>query len=148
MTTETILIIGGTSDISLALARRYAALGHHLILTARDAAKLDADIADAWVRGAASARAVAFDLLQTDQYNSFIDSLGVLPDTVVCMAGIMSDQQAAQRDGALAEPVAEVTVASNLMEMFANMVAANDLVFRRGTDSPTVRIDGMTMAGG
>jgi PmbA protein len=52
------------------------------------------------------------------------------------------------RDGALAEPVAEVTVASNLMEMFANMVAASDLVFRRGTDSPTVRIDGMTMAGG
>jgi PmbA protein len=52
------------------------------------------------------------------------------------------------RDGALAEPVAEVTVASNLIEMFANMVAASDLVFRRGTDSPTVRIDGMTMAGG
>jgi PmbA protein len=52
------------------------------------------------------------------------------------------------RDGALAEPVAEVTVAGNLLEMFANMVAASDLVFRRGTDSPTVRIDGMTMAGG
>jgi PmbA protein len=52
------------------------------------------------------------------------------------------------RDGALAEPVAEVTVAGNLMEMFANMVAASDLRFRRGTDSPTVRIDGMTMAGG
>ncbi len=51
------------------------------------------------------------------------------------------------RDGALAEPVAEVTVAGNLPEMFANMVAASDLVFRRGTDSPTVRIDGMTMAG-
>jgi PmbA protein len=51
------------------------------------------------------------------------------------------------RDGALAEPVAEVTVAGNLIEMFANMVAASDLVFRRGTDSPTVRIDGMTMAG-
>ena len=52
------------------------------------------------------------------------------------------------RDGALAEPVAEVTVAGNLLEMFANMTAASDLVFRRGTDSPTVRIDGMTMAGG
>jgi PmbA protein len=52
------------------------------------------------------------------------------------------------RDGVLAEPVAEVTVAGNLIEMFANMVAASDLVFRRGTDSPTVRIDGMTMAGG
>ncbi|HEX3576519.1 MAG TPA: TldD/PmbA family protein [Rhodopila sp.] len=52
------------------------------------------------------------------------------------------------RDGALAEPVAEVTVAGNLLEMFAAMVPASDLVFRRGTDSPTVRIDGMTMAGG
>jgi PmbA protein len=52
------------------------------------------------------------------------------------------------RDGALAEPVAEITVAGNLLEMFANMVAASDLTFRRGTDSPTVRIDGLTMAGG
>jgi PmbA protein len=51
------------------------------------------------------------------------------------------------RDGALAEPVAEVTVAGNLLGMFAAMVPASDLVFRRGTDSPTVRIDGMTMAG-
>ena len=51
------------------------------------------------------------------------------------------------RDGALAEPVAEVTVAGNLIEMFAHLTAASDLVFRRGTDSPTVRIDGMTMAG-
>ncbi len=52
------------------------------------------------------------------------------------------------RDGALAEPVAEVTVAGNLLQMFGAMVAASDLVFRRGTNSPTVRIDGMTMAGG
>ncbi|PPQ35978.1 modulator protein [Rhodopila globiformis] len=51
------------------------------------------------------------------------------------------------RDGALAEPVAEVTVAGNLMDMFANLTPASDLRFRRGTDSPTVRIDGMTMAG-
>ena len=51
------------------------------------------------------------------------------------------------RGGALAEPVAEITIAGNLREMFASMVPANDLVFRRGTDSPTVRIDGLTMAG-
>jgi PmbA protein len=51
------------------------------------------------------------------------------------------------RDGALAEPVAELTIAGTLSEMFAALVPANDLVFRRGTDSPTVRVDGMTMAG-
>jgi PmbA protein len=51
------------------------------------------------------------------------------------------------RDGVLAEPVAELTVAGNLVEMFANLRPACDLRFRRGTDAPTVRIDGMTVAG-
>ena len=51
------------------------------------------------------------------------------------------------RDGAIAEPVAEITIAGNLLDMFQHMIPANDLVFRRGTDAPTVRIDGMTLAG-
>jgi PmbA protein len=51
------------------------------------------------------------------------------------------------RDGAIAEPVAEITIAGNLIDMFANLTPANDLRFRRGTDSPTVRVEGMTMAG-
>ncbi len=51
------------------------------------------------------------------------------------------------RDGALAEPVAEITVAGNLIAMLAELTPANDLVFRRGTDAPTIRIDGMTVAG-
>lgn len=51
------------------------------------------------------------------------------------------------RDGQLAEPVAEITIAGNLMDMFAHLTPANDLRFRRGTDAPTVRVDGLTLAG-
>ena len=51
------------------------------------------------------------------------------------------------RNGALAEPIAELTVAGNLLEMFAHLQPANDLVFRRGADAPTIRIDGMMIAG-
>ena len=51
------------------------------------------------------------------------------------------------RDGKLAEPVSEITIASNLKEMFLNLTPANDLVFRRAIDVPTLRIDGMTIAG-
>ena len=51
------------------------------------------------------------------------------------------------RDGAIAEPVAEITIAGNLKEMFPNMTPANDLRFRRGTDAPTVRVEGLTIAG-
>ncbi len=52
------------------------------------------------------------------------------------------------RDGVLAEAVSGFTIAGNLTDIFARMVPANDLRFRRGTDSPTVRVDGMTVAGG
>jgi PmbA protein len=51
------------------------------------------------------------------------------------------------RNGELAEPVSEITVAGRLQDMFARLAPANDLRFRRGTDAPTVRIDGMTVAG-
>jgi PmbA protein len=51
------------------------------------------------------------------------------------------------RNGALAEPVAEITIAGNLKTMFAALVPASDLQFRRAVDAPTVRIDGMTLAG-
>jgi len=51
------------------------------------------------------------------------------------------------RDGALAEPVAEITIAGNLKDMFLNLTAADDLEFRRAMDVPTLRIDGMTVAG-
>ena len=49
--------------------------------------------------------------------------------------------------GALAYPVSEITVSGNLLDMFAALTPADDLDFRYGTDSPTVRIDGMTVAG-
>jgi PmbA protein len=51
------------------------------------------------------------------------------------------------RGGQLAEAVSEITIAGNLKQMFLAMVAADDLVFRRGSDAPTIRVDGMTLAG-
>ena len=50
--------------------------------------------------------------------------------------------------GKITFPVTEMTVAGNLKDMYRNLRPANDLVFRYGTNSPTVRIDGMTVAGG
>ena len=50
-------------------------------------------------------------------------------------------------NGAIAYPVSELTIAGNLKDMFLGLTAADDLSFRYGVDSPTVRIDGMTVAG-
>jgi PmbA protein len=50
-------------------------------------------------------------------------------------------------NGAMTYPVSEMTIAGNLKDMFLQMTAASDLTFRTGIDSPTIRIDGMTVAG-
>lgn len=49
--------------------------------------------------------------------------------------------------GQITFPVDQMTIAGNLKEMFLHMTPANDLTFRYGTDSPTVRLDGMSIAG-
>ncbi|HQV03264.1 MULTISPECIES: TldD/PmbA family protein [unclassified Novosphingobium] len=49
--------------------------------------------------------------------------------------------------GEIAGPVAEFTVAGNLIDMFARMSVANDLEWHRTINVPTLRIDGMTIAG-
>ena len=51
-------------------------------------------------------------------------------------------------NGQLTHAVEEVTVAGNLAEMLRNVTAiGNDLVFRSAIAAPTLRIDGMTIAG-
>jgi len=50
-------------------------------------------------------------------------------------------------NGELAGPVAEFTVAGNLIAMFSALRAANDLEWYRNVNVPTIRIDGMTVAG-
>jgi PmbA protein len=43
--------------------------------------------------------------------------------------------------------VSEVTIAGHLSDIFASLAPANDLVFRYGTNAPTLRVEGMTVAG-
>lgn len=51
-------------------------------------------------------------------------------------------------DGKLGPPVAEVTIAGNLKDMFLNMTAADDLAFRYAVNTPTLLVEGMIVAGG
>lgn len=50
-------------------------------------------------------------------------------------------------NGEIAYPVSEVTIAGNLRDMYANLIAANDLVFRTSTNTPTLMVPNMTIAG-
>ena len=50
-------------------------------------------------------------------------------------------------NGEIKRAVSEVTIAGNLLDMFAQLRVANDLEFRYTANVPTIRIDGMTLAG-
>jgi PmbA protein len=50
-------------------------------------------------------------------------------------------------NGELTYAVSEVTIAGTLLEMFKSLEPANDLAFRYGTNAPTVRVEGLTVAG-
>jgi PmbA protein len=50
------------------------------------------------------------------------------------------------RGGEIAEPVAEITIAANLIDMFRTLEPASDLEFRRGIDAPTTLVPEMTVA--
>lgn len=50
-------------------------------------------------------------------------------------------------NGELAYPVSEVTIAGHLIDIFKSLIPANDLVFRYGINAPTIRIEGLTIAG-
>ena len=49
--------------------------------------------------------------------------------------------------GELTYPVSEITIAGHLDDIFRTLAPANDLVFRYGINAPTVRIEGLTVAG-
>jgi PmbA protein len=49
-------------------------------------------------------------------------------------------------NGEIAGPVAEITIASNLKDMFLTLEPGSDLRFRRGVDAPTVLVPEMTVA--
>jgi PmbA protein len=49
------------------------------------------------------------------------------------------------RGGEIAEPVSEITIAANLVDMFATLEPGSDLEFRRGVDAPTILVPEMTV---
>ena len=50
-------------------------------------------------------------------------------------------------NGEITSPVAEITIAGNLIDMYRRLTPANDLEFRRSMNVPTLRVEGMMDAG-
>lgn len=99
-----VLILGARSDIGLACAHAFAAIGHPVQLAARGVSRLEADRADIALRHRVSATCHEFDALAPDPA-AFVGSLPVLPGVAVIAVGLMGEQAANERDTSLAAQV-------------------------------------------
>jgi short-subunit dehydrogenase len=100
-----VLILGATSDMARAIAHAYAAEGRRLVLTARDAGALLADIADLRIRYGVEVQTVTFDILDANAHATLFHALSEFPETVVCAIGFMGEQPVAQTNAAHAEAI-------------------------------------------
>ena len=95
---RTALLIGATSDIGRAIARRLVADGWTLQLTARDGTRLERVAEDLQARSGTAIVQHRCDVLREDHGVALLDALDPLPQLAICVVGLLGDQTASQRD--------------------------------------------------
>jgi short-subunit dehydrogenase len=124
-----ILIVGATSAIALAAARRWAAAGAALFLVARNEARLAQAKGDLEARGAGRVDVHALDVDRLDQQGAMLEAaaaaLGRI-EVALIAAGTLPDQKACERDPALAARALATNAVSliHLLTLLANRMEA------------------------
>lgn len=102
MTDKAVLVLGGRSDIGLAIAHAFAAKGYAVQLAARNAEGLAVQRNDIALRHDVPVSLHEFDVLNPDGFGAFLDGLPELPQVAVCAIGAMGDQATSEADPAAA----------------------------------------------
>ena len=95
---KNILILGATSDMAQAIAKKYASEGWNLTLAARNPELLNPIASDLQVRANIDVAALEFDAEDFYSHQEFYDELDPKPDAVICVFGYMGDQMTARTD--------------------------------------------------
>ena len=99
---QSVLLLGGSSEIGLAITRRLVGRrAKTVILAGRDPEALKPAADDLRAAGAETVDVVAFDALATDGHDAFVDDVFARHgdiDLVLVAFGILGDQEEAERD--------------------------------------------------
>src|SRR5688572_16628554 len=93
-----VLILGATSDLATALAAQFAMREYTVTLAGRDLDKLSVIGSDIHIRYSVPVNILRFDALDFKSHQEFYHSIKHKPDVVICVFGLLGDQQIAQND--------------------------------------------------
>lgn len=95
---EHVLILGGTSDVAVALAGKFAKEGYSVSLAGRNLEQLNVISADLHIRYNTYVDFYFFDALDFDSHARFYHELKIKPDIAVCVFGLLGEQTSAQQN--------------------------------------------------
>lgn len=98
MTPRNVLILGATSDMAAAIARKFADEKYALTLAARNRELLDRLASDIRIKYGVPVESVLFDAMNFESHPEFYERLSLRPDIVICVFGLLGDQREAQTD--------------------------------------------------
>lgn len=127
----TALILGATSDIGVAIAKKFAAEKFDVILAARKPEQLKPLESDIQIRYGVKCSSHAFDALRYDTHFGFFDSLQPKPEVSICVFGVLSDEILAFDDWKLTEQMINTNYTGAVSIL--NVIAKQYISQKKGT---------------
>src|SRR5215213_554319 len=122
----TALILGATSDMAIAIARKFASHGYNIQLAARNTAPLQALMSDINIRYNVQCTVHSFDALNYASHRAFIEQLNPKPDVTICVFGYLGDAVKARTEWQETERILHTnyTGAVSILDRMADHYAA------------------------
>lgn len=119
---STVLILGASSDIAVAIAKKFAATGSNVQLAARNIQRLEPLRSDISIRHNVTVTTHEFDALSFQSHQAFFDQLPIKPDITVCVFGYMGDNNTARKNWAESEKIisSNYTGAVSILNIISN----------------------------
>src|SRR5882757_1575970 len=124
----TVLILGASSDMAVAIAKKFAAEKYDIQLAARNSVRLQPLRSDLAIRYDITATLHEFDAERMESHEPFFASLTTRPDIAICVFGYLGDQKLAETDWKECQRIIQVnyTGAVSILNIIANAFAARN----------------------
>ncbi|HVW59931.1 MAG TPA: SDR family oxidoreductase [Puia sp.] len=121
----TVLILGASSDMAVAIAKKFASEKYDIQLAARNSSRLQPLQSDLSIRHNIKATLHEFDAEKPESHGTFFSSLPARPDITICVFGYLGDQQRAESDWKECSRIIQVnyTGAVSILNIVANAYA-------------------------